>query len=177
MRYFIPFLLVLFTIASSVFAQAEKLYTRINWPRLQSFPESFSFEGEISGYISVFSIEGGWHVYIYRSREELLEHNATSFVKLDDIEFRNILGIQNFAGNEKLLKSLDQRFVRIAGLFRTAEYTISEVPYFAYKISLLSWRGKDGEWTSDQKEGLDGSPLKAGRQLIFPKGVFFKHEN
>lgn len=140
---------------------------------MQSFPGNFIFEGEITGYLSVFKIEGSWHVYLYRSREALKDHDETSFVKIDDIEFRNILGIVDFSGNEKLLKSLDQRFVRIAGLFKTAELTLSDVPFFGDKIFSMTWRGNDGKWTSNQKNGLDESPLKAGRLLAFPNAVFF----
>lgn len=170
-------IVIILILASSAFAQAEKVYTKVAWSRLQSFPENFSFEGELSGYLSVFNIEGAWHVYLYRNREALKEHDEASFVKIDDIQFRNILGIVDFSGNEQLLKALDQRLVRIAGIFRTAEYAISEIPLSADKIFSMSWREKNGRWTSDQKKGLDESPLKAGRLLAFPNAFFFKHED
>jgi len=169
-RWVLPFLILL----PSAVAEGKKFYPRISWPRLQSFSENFSFEGQITGYLSLFYIEGFWYAYLYQSREALKEHDETAFIKLESNQFGNVLGITEFSGNEELLKSLDQRYVRIEGLFVTAEMTISEVPYLSKKIVSMRWRDKNGQWTSDRKKGLEEPALKEGRLTAFPNATFFK---
>jgi hypothetical protein len=169
-RWVLPF----FIIAPSAVAEGEKSYSRINWSQLQTFPASFSFEGEITGYLSIFYINGFWYSYLYQSREALKEHDVTAFIKLDSEQFGTALGLTEFTGNEELLKALDQRCVRIEGLFLTAETSISDEPYFSEKIVSMRWRDKNGQWTSDQKKGLEVPALKEGRIGAFPNATFFK---
>jgi hypothetical protein len=156
-------------------ADEQKFYTKLSWSEINNLPRDLSFEGEIAGYLSIFKSNESWHIYLYKDRESLLEHNELNFVRINELSFRSTLAIEDFSERENLLKSLDQRFVRISGKFKKSESAVSSVPIYNDTIASLKWRGGDGNWTSDFENGLGGSPFKAGRVLRFPDAVFFEH--
>lgn len=138
-------------------------------------PRDISFEGEVAGYLSIFKSNESWHIYLYRDRESLIEHNELNFMKVDKTSFANTLNIKEFQESINLLKSLDQRFVRISGKLKKSESSVADVPFYIDSINSLKWRGIDGKWNSDVKNGLSVSQFKAGRLLKFPDAIFFEH--
>jgi len=153
----------------------EKFHTKIPWSTMQTFPKALEFEGEVQGYLSIFKVNESWHIYLYKSREALRDHDENSFVQVLYSQFGETLGIHKFVGNEALLKSLDSRYIKMSGVFRTSSSSVSNVPFYADKVFKIEWRNKRGKWTSDKENGLSESSLTAGRLLKFPAATFFKH--
>lgn len=170
----LTFLIYLFALIV-LSADEQKFHTRLSWSEINNLPRDLSFEGEIAGYLSIFKSNESWHIYLYKDRESLIEHNELNFVRINELSFRSIFAIEDFSKSKNLLKSLDQRFVRISGKFKKSESSVATVPIYNDTIASLKWRGGDGNWTSDFKNGLSGSPFKAGRVLRFPDAVFFEH--
>lgn len=156
-------------------ADEEKFHTKLSWSEIDNLPKDLTFEGEIAGYLSIFKSNESWHIYLYRDRESLIEHNELNFVRINELSFRSIFAIKDFSESKTLLKSLDQRFVRISGKFKKSDSSVATVPIYNDTIASLKWRGGDGNWTSDFENELSGSPFKAGRVLRFPDAVFFEH--
>lgn len=151
---------------------AEELPDVLSWEQVKTLPAGVDFELELDGYMSVFKVDGFWHLYFYDSRDSMLDHRRKSFVKINYEAFGKVIGFEN--PNVAFLKALDKRFVRIHARFRSPDFGASDYALEMKDLRKISWRNKEGDWSSSVEDCLKVEALTPGRNLKFHRAEFLK---
>lgn len=160
--------LVLFVFLDVIYAEENP--SKITWVQVKQLPRGLEYDALLEGYLSVFEMDGFWHVYFYDSRSSLNDHVMGSYIKIGFEELTKMLKINQ--SDPEFFRCLDQRHVRIHGRFLSPDYGSYEHASEILSSISIEWRDSQGKWTNSRDVCLEIDARTPGKKLYFSRANF-----